>query len=269
MDVCCLSPQDELDVTPLIWGCRCSSPCTLPGQQGQCLAPACRSHSGCPSLPLEPTTAVIIAPTPRASVRWCPVAWEHLQGESCHGNCPPHLCVPLVMASCLSGRCWLLLSTPSVTTVHPLQAVSAQPTLIFSLDLNVEAWASAPSPLLCQRRSALGCGAQGSDADLPCRVLSILPSANQLLRSPPRLECPSPPRLIPWCRLSPGPGNLSSFIAPSLGCRPVLTPFLLLFLCPTWSRGGSLVLLDVRGLQLAFTRCSEQIVPLTDVLIFL
>ena len=57
----------------------------------------------------------------------------------------------------------------------------------FTLLFHLHQEASAPSHLLYQQRSILGCGTQGSDADLLCRLLSILPSTNQLLCSPPRL----------------------------------------------------------------------------------
>ena len=58
---------------------------------------------------------------------------------------------------------------------------------VFTLLFHLHQEASAPSHLLYQQRSILGCGTQGSDADLLCRLLSILPSTNQLLCSPPRL----------------------------------------------------------------------------------
>ena len=123
-------------------------------------------------------------------------------------------------------------------------------------------WAS--SPHLHQQRSISVWRTQGGGADLLCRLLSILPYANQLLCSPPRLWSslsiqadPPPVKGLPGC------GNLFSFTAPSLWCRPVPIPFYFLLSYPVL--GGFLVFSEVWGLLLAFSRCSMWIVPLADV----
>ena len=55
----------------------------LLGQQGQHLAPACRTLIGVdsPGLPLEPRMAVATCTCPWSSCRQFPVAWEHTQGK--------------------------------------------------------------------------------------------------------------------------------------------------------------------------------------------
>lgn len=55
-------------------------------------------------------------------------------------------CTPSTMALGISHQSQLLLSTCSVATVQPLQAVSMQPTLVLSLGLTSEACTLVPSP---------------------------------------------------------------------------------------------------------------------------
>ena len=113
--------------------------CTLRGQQGQCLVPAHGSCSSglCP--PLQPTMVASTCTHPRSSCRQCPVVWEGSQERSTYGGPAPLLMCPPVMVPCLSGGPRLLLSTPSVATVQPLQAVPGQPTPVLSLGLTSEA----------------------------------------------------------------------------------------------------------------------------------
>lgn len=75
--------------------------------------------SGCPSLPLEPTMAAITAPTPRASVRWCPAAWEHLQGKELSW-CPPPTLPPPPHSLCAPSNGTLPLWQVLAATEHTL-----------------------------------------------------------------------------------------------------------------------------------------------------
>lgn len=101
-------------------------------------------------------------------------------------SCPYHTpsTPPLTMAPCFYGRPRLLLSIPSVSTVHPLQAVSVKPTPVLSLDLISEASALALSPHLYQQTCVSGWGTQDRSSDLLCMLPSIFPSKNWLLCHP-------------------------------------------------------------------------------------
>ena len=86
-----------------------------PGTGGQFLAPAHGSCSGGGDLCPAPVGSVLLPENSRRE-------------RSSYGGPAPLLVHPPVMAACLSGVPRLLLCTPSVATVQPLQAVSAQPT---------------------------------------------------------------------------------------------------------------------------------------------
>lgn len=115
---------------------------TVPGQQGQSLALACRSPI-C-SLPLEPTVVEICIYPQNFCKQWVSCCPRALTGEEALKAVLPLSFHAPIVATCLSGGTRFLLSTPSVFTARPLQAVSAWSTLGVSLGLISEA--SAPSP---------------------------------------------------------------------------------------------------------------------------
>ena len=144
------------------------------------------------------------------------------------GSCDVSHCLRACKERCSSGGPTPPLSQPPTMALYtlshshssPFRLSPAHPTLVLSLGLTSEAWASAPSPCLYQASQA---GELRALVLTVCagRPLSIFPSANWLLRSPLRWSSPS----VPLVRGLPGCRNLSSLTAPSEGTDPVPIPF--------------------------------------------
>ena len=144
------------------------------------------------------------------------------------GSCDVSHCLRACRERCSSGGPTPPLSQPPTMALYtlshshssPFRLSPAHPTLVLSLGLTSEAWASAPSPCLYQASQA---GELRALVLTVCagRPLSIFPSANWLLRSPLRWSSPS----VPLVRGLPGCRNLSSLTAPSEGTDPVPIPF--------------------------------------------
>ena len=139
------------------------------------------------------------------------------------------------------GKPGVLLSTHSVATAQPLQAISTQSVLSLSLGLTSVAWASAPSPYPCQQSISVW-GVEGFNADLLCRLPFIcLPWSGcralpQDSKVPPLSSLISPlVRRLPWVQehflLH---SSLPEVQAPS--CSFFSSPF-----CPIRLYGGFLV----------------------------
>ena len=121
----------------------------------------------------------------------------HVHRERYSYGSPPLLLLPSpTMVSCFSCRpwsppkfpwLWHSASQPLKHSSLALQAVSTQPTLVFSLELTPRTCISVPSPL----PSVSGCGILGGGADGLHSSLSALPSSVQLLHFSLRLWGPS------------------------------------------------------------------------------
>ena len=180
--------------------------------------------------------------------------------------------VVLPFSSCTSPQngTWPLwqaqisLSTPSVATVQPLQAVSDSlpGSDLWSLELQLRApiHTNKQASQSGERRAVPT--AQAS-ANLVCWLLST----SQLLCSPPRLWCSLPSRLLsPLVTGLPRVWELS-FLHSSLPGLQALSRFLSFSFsfCHTQLCGGFLTSLEVWGRLPAFRRCSVWIVPLVDI----
>ena len=115
---------------------------------------------------------------------------------------------------------------------------------------NLQSLSFNPHPHLWTNVS--GWGAQGGGTNHPCKSLSILPSANWLLRSPPRPG--SSPSVLADLPASQGTSQVvGTFLLtqlPPRGTGPVPIPFSLslffcFFFCPTQVRGDFLALSEV------------------------
>ena len=153
---------------------------TLLGQLRQRLGPAFRSlgNGGVLCPPVEPmmVAAAHSCTWSSASVGGVLLPKSVSIGkEAAYGGPVPLLVHPPTMAPCLSGRLRLIPSAPSVATLQPLQAVSAQPIPVLSLGLTSEACALAPSPLLHQWMSISGWRAQCSSIICAGHSLFCLP----------------------------------------------------------------------------------------------
>ena len=147
------------------------------------------------------------------------------------GSCDVSHCLRACKERCSSGGPTPPLSQPPTMALYtlshshssPFRLSPAHPTLVLSLGLTSEAWASAPSPHLHQASQA---GELRALVLTVCagRPLSIFPSANWLLRSPLRWSSPS----VPPVRDFQGAGN---FLLSQLPLRAqILSQFLSLSL---------------------------------------
>ena len=161
--------------------CTCSwslrrqwQPAPTPDTQRQrWLTPAPGAHIG----------GVVLPESARArgkKLRWRPHPSRHVL-QQWHIASPAGPGAPLVMAT-------------------PHSSPFRQPTPVLSPGLSSEACASAPSPHPPQRTRVSGWAVQGGGISRLCRSLSILPSVNWLLDSPPRFHSsPSVQADLPAC----------------------------------------------------------------------
>ena len=167
-----------------------------------------------------------LMPTPGVYVDSALLPESVCRERSSYGGLASLLMHPPSVAPCLSGGPRHLPRTPSGAILQPLRAVSSLLTAILSPGLISEARASAPSPCSHWWTSISGRGVQGGSTDHLCKLLNLLPSADQLLHSPSRL----------WSFLSiqanfptsdgtsQGVGTFLSQLPP-WGSGPVLIPF--------------------------------------------
>ena len=169
------------------------------------------------------------------------------------------------MVPCLSGGPGLLLGTPSVVTVHALQAVSTQPTIplpgsdLWSLSFGIQ----LPSPPAdeCQSREPRAAVPAFREGYFPF-CLPRTSCCSLLLNFPLPLGWSlQQGGNFPRCRNFP-----PSQIPPQDAAPSILIPFYLFFFsfsfCHTQLPGCFLRLSEVWGLLLAVSRCSMWIIPL-------
>lgn len=129
------------------------------------------------------------------------------------GSCDVSHCLRACKERCSSGGPTPPLSQPPTMALYtlshshssPFRLSPAHPTLVLSLGLTSEAWASAPSPYPCRQINISGWGAEGCNADLLCRLPFIcLPRSGcrallQGSKAPSQSSLISPPvRRLSW-----------------------------------------------------------------------
>ena len=205
LDACCVLSQRELAVIPSIRHVQALEPVHTPRARagwGLWSVPAWGAFSGSGSLGMllgwwglwlgramfsqrrlpAPASGAHEGSGGSRPLLWSAIAWEHARGEeSFYDSTTSLLLCPLTLPLCLSGVPLVLSHTPSVATLQPLQAISAEPTLVLSPGLTPKSWASASSPHLYWQTSDSAWRVPGGSPNQLLRSLSDFPSSDWLL----------------------------------------------------------------------------------------